>query len=479
MKRCFLTYDPLAGVHSRRGKRLLIKKKSPYSFFLVSLLLRPRSSASLRLNQRNSGWTRFRRHFSFLTLSFNSFFWLPLDRKTCRRKRPRLRKSACCRFRGSWTLSTRSFLQACSSFSFILHRHIDFDAGLSSPVAPFTPVTRGERHLSINSHLFDRSFLLWQVRATRPTPCRRFRILRHLRLSRRSWPFCKAPSSRFDFNSDDLWFLPLWTGPCVTPLSPVPSVTDSESDGEGPSTPQPVKPPRPGPRCVWRRQFWRKKTASQKSKKTEVKEGRLFVFQRTYLKPCLAKSPFVRPPTRPASDSPMMFSRVRSGRFCNAVSLPLRCWFGFHYKEWWYMCHWNTHWNMKGRKSLQMRWLPMLFLFLFISVDSVFLTKNGDMCAVETWQAVRAFRQWLTMLFLSSFLMLIPFCLVKNNVATAFSRDWTCVIETWKVVRAFKWRGWQCCFSSFSKLHGTGPLAPQEPCVIETWEAVRAFKCWP
>lgn len=26
----------------------------------------------------------------------------------------------------------------------------------------------------------------------------------------------------------------------------------------------------------------------------------------------------------------------------------------------------------------------------------------------------------------------------NDDVATAFSRDWTCVIETWKVVRAFK-----------------------------------------
>lgn len=40
------------------------------------------------------------------------------------------------------------------------HRHLDFDAGLVSPVAPWTPVTpAGEGHLSMNSHLFDSSFL--------------------------------------------------------------------------------------------------------------------------------------------------------------------------------------------------------------------------------------------------------------------------------------------------------------------------------
>ena len=42
-----------------------------------------------------------------------------------------------------------------------------------------------------------------QVLATHRTPCRRFRIRLRLRLSRRSSPFCKAPSSRFDFQIFD------------------------------------------------------------------------------------------------------------------------------------------------------------------------------------------------------------------------------------------------------------------------------------
>ena len=46
-------------------------------------------------------------------------------------------------------------LQAWSLFSFILHRHLHFDAGLVSPVAPWTPTPAGEGRLSMNSHLFD------------------------------------------------------------------------------------------------------------------------------------------------------------------------------------------------------------------------------------------------------------------------------------------------------------------------------------
>lgn len=86
-----------------------------------------------------------------------------------------------------------------------------------------------------------------QVLATHRTPCRRFRIRLHLRMSRRSSPELALLQGSFKpFRFSDLWFLPLWTGPGVTPLSPVLSVTDSESDGEGPSTPQPVTPERPG-----------------------------------------------------------------------------------------------------------------------------------------------------------------------------------------------------------------------------------------
>ena len=74
-------------------------------------------------------------------------------------------------------------------------------------------------------------------------------LIEAISLCRPSWPFRKAPSFRFDFNSD-LWIFSALTGPGVTqaPPSPTLSVTDCE---KGPLTPQPVTPPRPG--LAWRK----------------------------------------------------------------------------------------------------------------------------------------------------------------------------------------------------------------------------------
>ena len=225
---------PLAGLRSFLGKCLLSK-----IFFLTgSSFLCPFCSGAVQIQRTFAGFCKATARLDLQGAFFFCFtltsglldLTASVDRITAQSACLQLRrKLAFCHFPASSTqwLGT---LQAWS-FSVLFHRRFDSDAGLASPVAPWTPVTppaAGEGHLLNLLQIFDWPFLLWQVRATLLSPPgRQWRLLQATLLSinshlfdrslllwqahricpyrgRRSWRLRKAPSIPLDFASG-LW----------------------------------------------------------------------------------------------------------------------------------------------------------------------------------------------------------------------------------------------------------------------------------